>query len=75
MEEVTDSEYQESSSGKTINISTRKAKYIRLWSNGSTANTSNHYSEVEVYGTPITLPAGDLLKLSTVSISFFTIIW
>jgi hypothetical protein len=27
-----------------------KGRYVRLYSNGSTANEMNHYIEVEVYG-------------------------
>jgi len=42
-------EYAESSAGKTITFSAVSARYIRLWSNGSTANTYNHYVEVEAY--------------------------
>jgi hypothetical protein len=42
-------EYAESSAGKTITFSAVSARYIRLWSNGSTANVYNHYVEVEAY--------------------------
>ena len=30
-----------------------KGRYVRLYSNGNTANDLNHYVEVEVYGTPV----------------------
>jgi hypothetical protein len=29
-----------------------RGRYVRLYSNGNTSNTSNHYIEVEVYGKP-----------------------
>ena len=29
-----------------------QGRYVRLYSNGNTSNTSNHYIEVEVYGKP-----------------------
>ncbi|MCJ8014490.1 discoidin domain-containing protein [Paenibacillus sp. KQZ6P-2] len=45
----TDAEYIETSSGKDITFPNVNARYVRLWSNGSTANGSNHYVEVEIY--------------------------
>jgi hypothetical protein len=45
-----DAEYPETALGKAVQIAPVTARYIRLWSNGSTANASNHYVEVEVYG-------------------------
>jgi len=45
----TNAEYAESSAGKTITFGAVTARYVRLWSNGSTANTYNHYVEVEIY--------------------------
>jgi len=45
----TNAEYAESSAGKSITFSPVTARYIRLWSNGSSANAYNHYVEVEVY--------------------------
>jgi hypothetical protein len=45
----TNAENAESSAGKTITFSAVSARYVRLWSNGSTANVYNHYVEVEVY--------------------------
>ena len=52
-------EYAESSSGKEITFSTVNARYVRLWTNGSSANTAQHYVEVEVYsaGGPTPTPA------------------
>jgi len=45
-----DSEYAETSAGKTIDFSAADAQYVRIYSNGSTANGWNHYVEVEVLG-------------------------
>ena len=45
----TDSEYSESSSGKTINFNTVNARYVRLYVNGNNVNPYNHFVEVEVY--------------------------
>lgn len=42
--------YAETSSGKTFTFSLRKARYIRDWLNGSTANTGNHWVELKVWG-------------------------
>lgn len=44
----TNAEYVENSSGKTITFPKVNARYVRLWSNGSTVNNLNHYVEVEV---------------------------
>lgn len=46
----TDKLWKETNKGKLIVLEKPiKAKYIRLYSNGSTSNTANHYIEVEVY--------------------------
>lgn len=47
-----DKEYIETYEGKLVEPRGIKARYLRLWSNGNTANDMNHYVEVEVYGTP-----------------------
>ncbi len=47
-----DKEYIETYEGKLVDPRGIKARYLRLWSNGNTANDMNHYVEVEVYGTP-----------------------
>jgi hypothetical protein len=47
-----DKEYIETYEGKLVDPKGVKARYIRLWSNGNTANDMNHYVEVEVYGLP-----------------------
>jgi hypothetical protein len=46
----TDAEYAETSAGKSIAFSPVNARYVRLWTNGSTANTYGHYMEVQVWG-------------------------
>jgi hypothetical protein len=56
-------EYRESSSGKTIAFTPLNARYVRIYSNGSTANIYNHYVEVEVWNgggaaNNLPLPAG-----------------
>ncbi len=48
-----DAEYVESKVAKEIQLPAAvSARYVRLWSNGSNVNASNHYVEVEVYETP-----------------------
>lgn len=47
-----DREYIETNDGKLVDAKNEKARYVRLYSNGSTANEMNHYIEVEVYGKP-----------------------
>jgi hypothetical protein len=42
--------YVETRFGKLIDAKNTKARYVRLYSNGNTANDMNHYIEVEVYG-------------------------
>jgi hypothetical protein len=50
----TEEEYAETSAGKTIGFPSANARYIRLWSNGSTGPyaPANHYIEVEVWTAP-----------------------
>ena len=45
-------EYWETYEGKLIDAKGVVARYVRLYSNGSTADDMNHYTEVEVYGRP-----------------------
>lgn len=45
----TDPEYIETSEGKRVIVNNVSARYVRLWSNGSTSNASNHYVEVAVH--------------------------
>lgn len=49
----TDKEYIETFEGRLIDAGGAVARYLRLYSNGSTANELNHYVEVEVYGRPV----------------------
>ena len=46
----TESEYGETSSGKTISFDAVTARYARFYSNGSNVNAWNHYVEIEVFG-------------------------
>ncbi len=47
-----DYEYIEDNEGKWIPADGVEGRFVRLYSNGSTANELNHYVEVEVYGIP-----------------------
>ena len=48
----TDRPYIESYKGKLIDAKGAKARYVRLYSKGSTTSKMNHYIEVEVFGKP-----------------------
>lgn len=47
-----DKEFWETYEGKLIAVEGVTARYVRLYSNGSTADDMNHYTEVDVYGLP-----------------------
>jgi len=47
-----DKEYFESYEGRLMPAKGVVARYVRLYSKGSTANDMNHYTELEVYGKP-----------------------
>ena len=47
-----DRNYYESYMGKLIDAKGVKGRYVRLYSNGNTANKMNHYVEVEIFGKP-----------------------
>mgnify|MGYP000613302744 CR=1 FL=1 len=47
-----DREYFETSEGKLVDAGGVVARYVRLYSRGSTADGQNQYLEVEVYGIP-----------------------
>ena len=49
---ATDDEYIETNKGLLIETGGKRGRYVRLYSNGSTASEMNHYIEVEVYGVP-----------------------
>jgi len=46
----TDKGYVETFEGRLIDCRGATARYVRLYSNGSSADAQNHYIEVEVYG-------------------------
>jgi len=48
----TNRQYFETFRGKTIDAKGETARYVRLYSNGSTDNKLNEYTEVEIYGRP-----------------------
>lgn len=45
--------YIETNMGKLVKANGEKARYVRIYSNGNTANDLNHYVEVEVFGKPV----------------------
>jgi len=45
-------EWMETNQGKRIDTKGIKARYVRLYSNGSTSSDQNTYTEVEVFGRP-----------------------
>ena len=47
-----DRNYVENYMGKLIDAKGAKGRYVRLYSNGNSANEMNHYVEVEVFGKP-----------------------
>jgi len=48
-----DYSYVETYRGRVIDAKGTVARYVRLYSNGSTSDELNHYTEVEVYGRPV----------------------
>ena len=48
----TDMHYIETSDGRLVNGKGTRARYVRLYSNGSNANDLNNYIEVEIWGKP-----------------------
>lgn len=48
----TDPAYIETNHGRIIDAERTVGRYVRLYSNGNTANDMNHYVEVEVHGVP-----------------------
>jgi hypothetical protein len=47
-----DKAYIETNQGRLLDAKAAKGRYVRLYSNGNSANPANHYIEVEVWGTP-----------------------
>lgn len=54
----TNVEYTETSAGLSIPVSSIKARYVRFYSSGSTANNCNHYVEAQVIGSSKNMAAG-----------------
>jgi len=48
-----DLNYVETAEGKLVDGRGVEARYVRLYANGSSASTLNHYVEVEVFGRPV----------------------
>ena len=48
-----DKEYIENNKGRLLDTKGAKARYVRFYSNGSTADENNHYVEIEVWGRPV----------------------
>jgi hypothetical protein len=46
-------EYWDTYEGKLVDAQGVVARYVRLYSKGSTADDQNHYTEVEVFGRPV----------------------
>ncbi len=47
-----DQPYIDTHKGRIFPVNGVKGRYVRLYSNGNTANENNHYIEVQVYGVP-----------------------
>jgi hypothetical protein len=47
-----DMNYVETAEGKLVDAKGSRARFVRLYSNGSNANELNHYVEAEVFGRP-----------------------
>jgi len=48
-----DYEYVDDFEGKLVKAAGSKARYVRVYGNGNTANELNHFTEVSVYGRPV----------------------
>jgi RHS repeat-associated protein len=55
-------EYVETSAGKTHTFSAQNVRYVREYLNGSTANTGNHWVEIEVFGSRTNVMIGDYFE-------------
>lgn len=66
-----DSEYVETSAGKSISFDTVRARYVRIYSGGNVNNANNHFVEVEAMGSeppptePPAAPAGYAYPMGT----------
>jgi len=57
-----DGEYAETAAGKTSTFTTRSVRYVRDYLNGSTANSGNHWVEIEVWGSLTTAYVGNYFE-------------
>jgi hypothetical protein len=48
-----DMNYVETAEGRLVDAKGSRARYVRLYSRGNSANELNHYVEVEVFGRPV----------------------
>ena len=67
----TSSEYAETSAGLDITADVVNGRYVRFYSNGSNVNKSNHYVEIEIYGSKSTTASNQAAgKTITSSVNF-----
>jgi RHS repeat-associated protein len=59
---ATQGEYAETLAGKTHTFAQQSVRYVRDYLNGSTANSGNHWTEIEVWGTTTTAYVGDYFE-------------
>jgi hypothetical protein len=59
---ATQGEYAETLAGKTHTFTQQNVRYVRDYLNGSTVNTGNHWTEIEVWGTTSTAYVGDYFE-------------
>jgi hypothetical protein len=55
-------EYVETLAGKTHTFTQRSVRYVRDYLNGSTSNSGNHWTEIEVWGTATIAYVGDYFE-------------
>jgi hypothetical protein len=48
-----DPTYIETNHGRVIDVADVAGRYVRFWSNGNTGDDMNHYTEVEIWGSPV----------------------
>ena len=58
-------EYSETAAGKTHSFTPQPVRYVREYLNGSTANSGNHWVEIEVWGTRTTEFVGNYYEWNT----------
>lgn len=70
-----DFEFSEKSYGHGVYFAPVEGRYVRLWTNGSSANTSNHYVEAQIFGkrnllkgiVPVAQPNGSISNAARTS--------